>query len=232
MLINSDTTPAYAKTDAAGKVTAGGSEGDYNIKLLNGILYLNNATIDDSSGKCIYTGMGSLTIELVDGTTNNVKSTSYYSTDHAIYVLGDLHITGSGVLTVQSSNKNPTSTSIGIWLGGGLSIDTTKKAVINIYGGVDGPDCTSTKVKEAVGIRASSYVSITNAEVNVYGYHHAIQTYSGGTMKLTNSKGNAVSSTATGCSALHSIKYTLKTTVDKCKFTKESTNTYTWVRSK
>ena len=176
--------------------------------------------------------MGSLTIELVDGTTNNVKSTYYY-TGHAIYVFGDLHITGSGALTVQSSNKNSTSTSIGIWLVGGLSIDTTKKAVINIYGGVDGPDCTSTKVKEAVGIRASS-VSIKNAEVNVYGYHHAIQTYSGGTMKLTNSKGNAVSSTATDCSALHSLdkSYPLKASVDKCKFTKESTNTYTWVRSK
>ena len=231
MLINSDTTPAYAKTDAAGKVTAGGSEGDYNIKLLNGILYLNNATIDDSTGKCIDTYMGSLTIELVAGTTNTVKSTYYYGFFAAIYVAGDLHITGSGALTVQSGSNNSNSTSIGIWLVGGLSIDTAEKAVINIYGGVDGPDCTSTKVKEAVGIRAES-VSIKNAEVNVYGYHHAIQTYSGGTMKLTNSKGNAVSSTATGCSALHSIKYTLKTTVDKCKFTKESTNTYTWVRSK
>lgn len=229
MLINSDTTPAYAKTDAAGKVTAGGSEKDYNIKLLNGILYLNNANIV-SSGQCINTGMGSLTIELVDGTTNKVKSTSYAG-GAAIYVLGDLHITGSGNLTVQSSNGNPTSTSIGIWLVGDLYIDTKENAVINIYGGVDGPDCTSTKVKEAVGIRASR-VSITNAEVNVYGYHHAIQIYSGGTMEFTNSKGNAVSSTANGCSALHSIKYTLKTKVDKCKFTKESTNIYTWVRSK
>ena len=178
--------------------------------------------------------MGSLTIELVDGTTNNVKSTYYY-TDHAIYVIGDLHITGSGNLTVQSSNKNSTSTSIGIWLVGGLSIDTTEKAVINIYGGVNGPNVDSTNVKESIGIRASSVsMSIKNAEVNVYGYHHAIQTNSGGTMKLTNSKGQAVSSTATGCSALHSLdkSYTLKTKVDKCKFTKESTNTYTWVRSK
>lgn len=232
MLINSDTTPAYAKTDADGKVTAGGSEKDYNIKLLNGILYLNNANIV-SSERCIDTGMRSLTIELAASTTNNVKSTSYYSTDHAIYVLGDLHITGSGALTVQSSNRYSYATSIGIWLVGGLSIDTAEKAVINIYGGVDGPDCTSTKVKEAVGIRARS-VSIKNAEVNVYGYHHAIQTHSGGTMKLTNSKGQAVSSTATDCSALHSLdkSYPLKTKVDKCKFTKESTNTYTWIRSK
>ena len=101
-------TPVYAKTDTNGKVTPGGNAENYNIKLENGVLTLNNATIKYAPVSNYHNGAvsadGTLTIELAAGTVNTIINTSSNSGISAwncgIYVnRGPLTITGSGSLT-------------------------------------------------------------------------------------------------------------------------------------
>ena len=101
-------TPVYAKTDTNGKVTRGGNAENYNIKLENGVLTLNNATIKYAPVSNYHNGAvsadGTLTIELAAGTVNTIINTSSNSGISAwncgIYVnRGPLTITGSGSLT-------------------------------------------------------------------------------------------------------------------------------------
>lgn len=101
-------TPVYAKTDTNGKVTLGGNAANYNIKLENGVLTLNNATIKYAPVSDYHNGAvsadGTLTIELAAGTVNTITNTSSNSGISAwncgIYVnKGPLTITGSGGLT-------------------------------------------------------------------------------------------------------------------------------------
>lgn len=101
-------TPVYAKTDTSGKVTLGGNATNYNIKLENGVLTLNNATINYAPVSDYHNGAvsadGTLTIELAAGTVNTITNTSSNSGISAwncgIYVnKGPLTITGSGSLT-------------------------------------------------------------------------------------------------------------------------------------
>ena len=103
-------TPVYATTDANGNVTLGGSAANYNIKLENGVLTLNNATIKYAPVSDYHNGAisatGTLTIVLAAGTTNTVTNTSSNSGISAwncgIYVKnGPLTITGSGSLTAN-----------------------------------------------------------------------------------------------------------------------------------
>ena len=104
-------TAVYAKTDSAGKVTAGGSEEDYNIKLENGVLTLKNAVITYAPVSTYHNGAlsatGDLTITLAEGTTNKVTNTSANSGSAwncGIYVDGNLTINGSGSLTANGGN--------------------------------------------------------------------------------------------------------------------------------
>ena len=101
-------TPVYAKTDTNGKVSLGGNAANYNIKLENGVLTLNNATIKYAPVSDYHNGAvsadGTLTIELAAGTVNTITNTSSNSGISAwncgIYVnKGPLTITGSGSLT-------------------------------------------------------------------------------------------------------------------------------------
>ena len=101
-------TPVYAKTDTNGKVRLGGNAANYNIKLENGVLTLNNATIKYAPVSDYHNGAvsadGTLTIELAAGTVNTITNTSSNSGISAwncgIYVnKGPLTITGSGSLT-------------------------------------------------------------------------------------------------------------------------------------
>ena len=106
IVLESSSTAVYAKTDANGRVTQGGDENNYNIKLVDGVLTLKDATISYGQSSSNITGAiyagSSLKIEL-EG-TNKVTSTSANTADTAwncgIYANGDLTIEGSGSLTV------------------------------------------------------------------------------------------------------------------------------------
>lgn len=112
-------TPVYAKTDANGHVTLGGNSSDYNIKFDDGVLTLNNATIIYNENKYLgaIVAEQSLTIELIQGTTNTV--TNNVNRPGARISVGiftdyhDLTIQGSGTLNV-TCNATENSFSYGI----------------------------------------------------------------------------------------------------------------------
>lgn len=122
-------TNQYAKTDADGKVTLGGSESDYNVKFdsTTGTLTLKNAIINESfvqgSYKSVIHCASDLKLILTDGTVNTIteSNTEKERFSIAIYVGLSLAISGGGMLTVTGGETN--GNSIGIASNSTLTID-------------------------------------------------------------------------------------------------------------
>lgn len=126
-------TPAYAKTDADGHVTLGGNSSDYNIKFDDGVLTLNNATIiyNEKTYYGAIVAEQSLTIELIQGTTNtvtnNVNCPGPQASAGIFTGYKDLTIRGGGTLNV-TCNVTENSFSYGIDTGNLVIDGATVKA--------------------------------------------------------------------------------------------------------
>ena len=126
-------TPAYAKTDADGHVTLGGNSSDYNIKFDDGVLTLNNATIiyNEKTYYGAIVAEQSLTIELIQGTTNtvtnNVNCPGPQASAGIFTGYKDLTIRGRGTLNV-TCNVTENSFSYGIDTGNLVIDGATVKA--------------------------------------------------------------------------------------------------------
>lgn len=122
-------TPVYWKIGSDGNVGSHtqGSEDDYNIKLEDNVLTLNNVNITNKYGEhgAIHAEDVRLTIVL-EG-TNTITQEIDVDESYGIYVEGNLTITGTGSLTVPAKGKTD---SCGICVayyheeyGGNLTID-------------------------------------------------------------------------------------------------------------
>ena len=186
-------TPTYATTDSAGNVTLGGSETNYNIKLENGVLTLNNAkisygqTTDDKHGVIFARGT-KLTIVL-EG-TNEVISTSsdsdIFAWNCGIYVGGDLTIEGGGNLT---STGGTGASSHGISVYGNLVIDGATVTAI----GQEAEGSSGIYTAEALKMINRANVTAVGGKASS-GNSYGIEVK--GYTTISNSSGSAKSSTA------------------------------------
>ena len=120
-------SPVYARTDADGTVTAGGSESDYNIKWDGSTLTLRNAyitgvrvSVQEANGMLCAAAIsrkGDLEIALIGENTVRTGTAVENTSSYAIYADSDntgsdesethiLKISGTGTLIAESSKLN------------------------------------------------------------------------------------------------------------------------------
>ena len=188
-------TPVYATTDADGNVTLGGSAANYNIKLENGVLTLNNATIKYAPVSDYHNGAisatGTLTIVLAAGTTNTVTNTSSNSGISAwncgIYVKnGPLTITGSGSLTANGGGGQSSH---------GISVDYGTLIVDGAAVTANGGNAAgSSGIYTGVNLEMKNHANVTAAGGTASsGSSRGIEC--SGTITITNSSGKATGNT-------------------------------------
>ena len=180
-LYGTDYRIAYAKTDGDGKVTVGGSEGNYNIKWDGTTLTLKDATIiaDESRG-IEYSGNSAITIQL-EG-VNNVTGSRGIETSAAVT------ISGSGTLNVNGVDSHA------IDAGGNIEIsDATVKATgtgdysdgINTHGGdiiINSGEVTVDS--KMYGLNANNYVYINGGTVSVDSDQYGVDTGAGDSLTI------------------------------------------------
>ena len=194
VVLESSSTAVYAKTDTYGRVTQGGDETNYNVKLVDGVLTLKNATISygqvsaNATG-AIYAGSG---LKIVLEGTNKVTSTSTNTADTAwncgIYVGGDLWIQGSGSLTVTGGKG---AISHGISVAGALVIHSVTLTAT----GQNAQSSSGIYASDKVTIAASAKVTATGGNASM-GNSYGIE--SNGDISIVNGSGKASAGTAQG----------------------------------
>ena len=206
VVLESSSTAVYAKTDTYGRVTQGGDETNYNVKLVDGVLTLKNATISygqvsaNATG-AIHAGSG---LKIVLEGTNKVTSTSTNTADTAwncgIYVGGDLWIQGSGSLTVTGGKG---AISHGISVAGALVIHSVTLTAT----GQNAQSSSGIYASDKVTIAASAKVTATGGNASM-GNSYGIE--SNGDISIVNGSGKASAGTAQGnaWAASRSLWYT------------------------
>lgn len=206
VVLESSSTAVYAKTDTYGRVTQGGDETNYNVKLVDGVLTLKNATISygqvsSNATGAIYAGSG---LKIMLEGTNKVTSTSANTTDTAwncgIYVGGDLWIQGSGSLTVIGGKG---ATSHGISAAGKLVIHSVTVTAT----GQNAQSSSGIYASDKVTIAVSAKVTATGGNASM-GNSYGIE--SNGDISIVNGSGKASAGTAQGnaWAASRSLWYT------------------------
>lgn len=194
VVLESSSTAVYAKTDTYGRVTQGGDETNYNVKLKDGVLTLKNATISygqvsSNATGAIYAGSG---LKIILEGTNKVTSTSANTTDTAwncgIYVGGDLWIQGSGSLTVIGGKG---ATSHGISAAGALVIHSVTVTAT----GQNAQSSSGIYASDRVTIAVSAKVTATGGNASM-GNSYGIE--SNGDISIVNGSGKASAGTAQG----------------------------------
>ena len=194
VVLESSSTAVYAKTDTYGRVTQGGDETNYNVKLVDGVLTLKNATISygqvsSNATGAIYAGSG---LKIILEGTNKVTSTSANTTDTAwncgIYVGGDLWIQGSGSLTVIGGKG---ATSHGISAAGALVIHSVTVTAT----GQNAQSSSGIYASDRVTIAVSAKVTATGGNASM-GNSYGIE--SNGDISIVNGSGKASAGTAQG----------------------------------
>lgn len=187
VVLESSSTAVYAKTDTYGRVTQGGDETNYNVKLVDGVLTLKNATISygqvsSNATGAIYAGSG---LKIVLEGTNKVTSTSTNTADTAwncgIYVGGDLWIQGSGSLTVTGGKG---AISHGISVAGELVIHSVTLTAT----GQNAQSSSGIYASDKVTIAASAKVTATGGTAST-GNSYGIE--SGADISLNRCSGTA-----------------------------------------
>ena len=177
-LYGTDYRIAYAKTDGDGKVTVGGSEGNYNIKWDGTTLTLKDATIkaDNSHDGIEYSGTSAITIQLEGENT----------------VTGYRGIETSAAVTISGGTLNVNGNSHAIYAGGNIEIsDATVNATSTNSDGINtnGGDIiinsgTVTVESKDDGLHASSgNVYINGGDVSVDSGRYGV--YAGPSKSLT-----------------------------------------------
>lgn len=194
VVLESSSTAVYAKTDTYGRVTQGGDETNYNVKLVDGVLTLKNATISygqvsSNATGAIYAGSD---LKIILEGTNKVTSTSANTTDTAwncgIYVGGDLWIQGSGSLTVIGGKG---ATSHGISAAGKLVIHSVTVTAT----GQNAQSSSGIYASDRVTIAVSAKVTATGGDASM-GNSYGIE--SNGDISIVNGSGKASAGTAQG----------------------------------
>lgn len=206
VVLESSSTAVYAKTDTYGRVTQGGDETNYNVKLVDGVLTLKNATISygqvsSNATGAIYAGSD---LKIVLEGTNKVTSTSENTADTAwncgIYVGGDLWIQGSGSLTVTGGKG---AISHGISVAGKLVIHSVTLTAT----GQNAQSSSGIYALDKVIIAVSAKVTATGGNASM-GNSYGIE--SNGDISIVNGSGKASAGTAQGnaWAASRSLWYT------------------------
>lgn len=191
VVLESSSTAVYAKTDTYGRVTQGGDETNYNVKLVDGVLTLKNATISygqvsSNATGAIYAGSD---LEIVLEGTNKVTSTSENTADTAwncgIYVGGDLRIKGSGSLTVTGGKG---AISHGISVAGKLVIHSVTLTAT----GQNAQSSSGIYASDKVTIAVSAKVTATGGNASM-GNSYGIESTN---ISVTRCSGKATAGTA------------------------------------
>lgn len=188
-LTGSADEPAYATTDASGKVTPGGSEDNYNVRWDGATLTLNGANIfggysyidiyGDPNSSAIYRD-GALEIVIVgENTVTSLDSDG--DLNNGIAAMGDLTISGSGSLkatgsydSISSQGGNMTILSGKVMAEGGSCGIATYEGDLTISGG------------EVTATATSSYFHASSESSLAYGcYVEGNCTISGGKVTAT-----------------------------------------------
>lgn len=194
VVLESSSTAVYAKTDTYGRVTQGGDETNYNVKLVDGVLTLKNATISygqvsSNATGAIYAGSG---LKIVLEGTNTVTNTSANTADTAwncgIYAGGDLWIQGSGSLTVTGGKG---AISHGISVAGALVIHSVTLTAT----GQNAQSSSGIYASDKVTIAVSAKVTATGGNASM-GNSYGIESNSD--ISIVNGSGKASAGTAQG----------------------------------